>query len=63
MQAFRQAQEEAAAGKSRKTTAAADAAEVARVLAARSDYECLQVWMGDGHYTLCALVRVGIPLH
>jgi len=41
---FRQAQEEAASeAKSRKTIATADAAEVARVLGARSDYDCLQV--------------------
>ena len=43
-QVFRQAQEEAAAeAKLRRTTFTADAAEVTRVLAARSDYDCLQV--------------------
>ena len=43
-QVFRQAQEEAASeGKSRKTIATADGVEVARVLGARSDYDCLQV--------------------
>ena len=41
---FRQAQEEAASEtRSRKTIATADAVEVARVLGARSDYDCLQV--------------------
>jgi len=43
-QVFRQAQEEAASeARSRKTIATADATEVARVLGARSDYDCLQV--------------------
>lgn len=43
VQAFRQEQEEqAATSKGRKTICAADMQEVGRVLAARSDYECLQ---------------------
>lgn len=42
-QVVRQEQEEqAAASKGRKTTSVADAREVARVRAARSDYDCLQ---------------------
>ncbi len=50
-QVFRQAQEEAASeAKARRTVVTADVAEVARVLAARSDYDCLQVPDQSGNH-------------
>lgn len=55
VQAFRQEQEEqAAASKGRKATSAADAREVARVRASRTDYECLRVRCS----AYCRLLRI-----